>query len=112
MSSSIFSFSSLLPKHQPPAKAPERLLIRFPQPPPLHITRNPEPGRFSFRVFRIFRGYHSGCGFAALRSSRLCGFITAPNPTRLKALPVEPAEAFASPRTPPPRSPPPRPNKA
>jgi hypothetical protein len=42
-------------------------------------TRNPEPGRFSFRVFRVFRGYHSGWAFAALRSSRLCVVIASPN---------------------------------
>jgi len=40
-------------------------------------TRNLEPGRFSLRVFCVFCGYHFGCGFAALGSSRLCVF-TAP----------------------------------
>jgi hypothetical protein len=40
---------------------------------PSRNTRNPELGRFSFRVFRVFRGYHFGCGFAALGTLRfLC----------------------------------------
>ncbi len=36
-------------------------------------TRNPEAGRFSFRVFRVLRGSCFGCGFAAPRwNSRDC----------------------------------------
>jgi len=29
-------------------------------------TLNPEPGCSSFRVLRVFRGYHLGCAFATL----------------------------------------------